>query len=78
MLGSASTTTAPRFDGLPLLLLVLFACGGDELPAAAAAEGGGKKGETGGESSRRVSKVSEESLESSLRWGGRGKEYDVG
>lgn len=72
MLGSASTTTAPRFDRL-LLLLALFDRDEDELPDAAA-EGGGKKGETGGESSRRVSKVSEESLESSRRWGGRGKE----
>lgn len=62
MLGSASKT-APRFDGL------LFTRAEDELLAA---EGGGKKGEMGGEISRRVSNVSEESFESRRRWGGRG------
>ena len=73
MLGSASTRTAPRFDGLLLLLLLLllFTRGEDELLAA---EGGGKKGEMGGESSRRVSNVSVESLESRRRLDGRGKE----
>lgn len=61
VLGSASTRTPPRFDEL---LLLFVARDEDELPAA---EGGGKKGETGGESSRRVSNVSAESLESRRR-----------
>lgn len=57
--------TAPRFDELFLLfLLLLFTRDKDELLGA---EGLGKKGEAGGESSRRVSNVSVESLESRRR-----------